>query len=138
MGIFDKLTGTKDVEITPKSAVALAAMTIIGADGVIEEDELATLSRIVRGDQDSFNRAFKLYKDLTIEKSVSLISSILDQEQKMALIAILLDIAMVDGILAGSEKNLMELYIESFKISEDIVKEIVEVIALKNDFSIFE
>lgn len=45
---------------------------------------------------------------------------------------------MADGILAGAEKELLELYIESFQISEDILKSIVEVIALKNDFSIFE
>jgi uncharacterized tellurite resistance protein B-like protein len=138
MGIFDKLMGAEDVKLTPKSALALAAMTIIGADGVIENDELASLSRIVRGDQDSFDSAFKLYKDLSFEKCVSLVSSTLDQKQKIALIAILLDIAMADGILAGTEKNLLELYIGSFQISEDIIKSIVEVIALKNDFSIFE
>jgi uncharacterized tellurite resistance protein B-like protein len=131
MGIFDKLMGAKDIELTPKSALALAAMTIIGADGVIEDVELASLSRIVRGDQDSFDRAFKLYKDLSFEKCVSLVSNTLDQKQKIALIAILLDIAMADGILAGAEKNLLELYINSFQISEDIIKSIVEVIALK-------
>lgn len=138
MGIFDKLMGAEDVKLTPKSALALAAMTIIGADGVIEDDELASLSRIVRGDQDSFNRAFKLYKDLSFEKCVPLVSSTLEQKQKMAVIAILLDIAMADGILAGAEKDLLELYIASFQISEDVVKTIAEVIVLKNDFSIFE
>ena len=138
MGIFDKLMGTEDVKLTPKSALALAAMTIIGVDGVIDDDELASLSRIVRGDQDSFDKAFKLYKDISFEKCVSLVSSILDKKQKIAVVAILLDIAMADGILAGAEKKLMELYIESFQISENILKSIVEVIALKNDFSIFE
>jgi uncharacterized tellurite resistance protein B-like protein len=138
MGIFDKLMGTEDVKLTPKSALALAAMTIIGVDGVIDDDEIASLSRIVRGDQDSFDKAFKLYKDISFEKCVSLVSSILDQKQKIAVVAILLDIAMADGILAGAEKKLMELYIESFQISENILKSIVEVIALKNDFSIFD
>jgi uncharacterized tellurite resistance protein B-like protein len=138
MGIFDKLMGTEDVKLTPKSALALAAMTIIGVDGVIDDDEIASLSRIVRGDQDSFDKAFKLYKDISFEKCVSLVSSILDQKQKIAVVAILLDIAMADGILAGAEKELMELYIESFQIPENILKSIVEIIALKNDFSIFE
>lgn len=138
MGIFDKLMGTKDVELTPKSALALAAMTIIGVDGAIEDDEIAVLSRLIRGDQDSFGRAFKLYKDLPFENCVSLISGTLGPKQKIALIAILLDIAMTDGILAGAEKALLELYIKNFQISEDIIKNIIEVIALKNDFSIFE
>lgn len=138
MGIFDRLSGTKNVRLTPKSALALAAMTIIGVDGVIEDDELTSLSRIVRGDQESFDKAFKLYKDKSFEECISLVNNVMDQKQKVAVIAILLDIAMVDGILAGAEKELMEMYIETFQTPEDIVKDIVEVIALKNDFSLFQ
>jgi len=44
---------------------------------------------------------------------------------------------MADGMLAGAEKDLMMLYLDSFKVSEEIVKDIVYVIAIKNDFSIF-
>ena len=105
MGIFDKLMGAEDVKLTPKSALALAAMTIIGVDGVIDKDELSSLSRIVRGDQDSFDKAFKLYKDISFEKCVSLVSSTLDEKQKIALTAILLDIAMADGILGRGRER---------------------------------
>jgi uncharacterized tellurite resistance protein B-like protein len=138
MGIFDKLTGTKELELTPKGALALAAITIIGVDGVIEDDELNSLSRIVKGDNDSLDLAFKFYKDASIEECTALINSTLDQNQKIAAIAIMMDIAMADGILAVAEKELMEFYIGSFQISEDVVKSIIDVIALKNDFSIFE
>jgi len=138
MGFFDKLMGTNNIELNPKSALALAAMTIIGADGVFEDDEISILSRIVRGDQDSFNKALKLFKDTTFEKCVALVSNTLDKKQKIATIAILLDIAMADGILAGAEKKLLELYIDSFQISGETINGIVEIIALKNDFSIFK
>jgi len=67
MGIFDKLKGTKDIQLTPKSALALAALTLIGIDGAVEDDEMATLSRIVRGDQNAFDMAFTFYKDRSIE-----------------------------------------------------------------------
>ena len=49
MGIFDKLTGSKDISLSPKSALALAAMTMIGIDGSIEDDEIAILRRIIQG-----------------------------------------------------------------------------------------
>lgn len=138
MGIFDKLSGSKDVILTPKSALALAAMTIIGIDGAIEEEELSVLSRIVKGDRNAFEQAFKVFKDKSLEECVQLVSKSLDEKQKVAVIANLLDIAMADGVLAGAEKNLMMLYLNSFQISEDIINTIVEVIAIKNDFSIFE
>ena len=38
MGIFDKLTG-KSATLTPKSALVLSAITVIAADGVIDEAE---------------------------------------------------------------------------------------------------
>ena len=48
MGIFDKLTG-KPVTLTPKSALVLSAITVIAADGVIDDAELNDLAKIVRG-----------------------------------------------------------------------------------------
>ncbi len=45
MGIFDKLTG-KPATLTPKSALVLSAITMIAADGVIDEAELVTLQRL--------------------------------------------------------------------------------------------
>jgi len=44
MGIFDKLTG-KSAMLTPKSALVLSAITVIAADGVIDEAESMTLPR---------------------------------------------------------------------------------------------
>ena len=138
MGIFDKLTEGKEVQLTPKAALALAAMTMIGIDGAIEEEEVDTLKRIVRGDGVAFDQAYKVYKDKPIQECIQLVGKAIDEKQKVAIIANLLDIAMADGLLAGAEKELMMLYLDSFKISEEIVKDIVDVIAVKNDFSIFE
>jgi uncharacterized tellurite resistance protein B-like protein len=138
MGIFDKLSGGKEVQLTPKAALALAAMTMIGIDGATEDEEVDTLRRIVRGDGNAFDQAYRVYKDKSVQESVQLVSKSLDEKQKVAVISNLLDIAMADGLLAGAEKELMMLYLDSFKISEEIVKDIVDVIAVKNDFSIFE
>lgn len=40
MGLFDKLSGSSKVQLNPKSALALAAMTVIAADGSIDDEEM--------------------------------------------------------------------------------------------------
>jgi uncharacterized tellurite resistance protein B-like protein len=55
----------------------------------------------------------------------------------MAAMAILLDLAMADGILAGNEQKILQQYMEKFGISEAAIKPVIDAIALKNDFSVF-
>jgi uncharacterized tellurite resistance protein B-like protein len=136
MGLFDKLGGGAKA-LTPKSAMALAAMTVIGVDGVVEDTELEGLRHVVRGDDDAFNRACAVYKDKSVSDCIPLVSAALDEKQKTATLANLLDLAMADGILAGAEKVLLEAYVHSFGLPEEVVSSLVDVIAIKNDFSIF-
>ncbi len=68
---------------------------------------------------------------------MDMVANCLDEKQKLSTIAILADLAMADGVLAGNEKKLLQQYVEKFGISEDAMKPIVDAIALKNDFSIF-
>ncbi len=82
--------------------------------------------------------AYDVYKDKTVTESVQLVSKVLDEKQRIACIAILIDLAMADGILAGAEQELMGDYITAFQLSEQAISGIIDVIALKNDFSIFE
>ncbi len=137
MGLFDRLAGVDSVRLTPKSALALAAMTVIGADGIIEEEEVDNLRRIVRGDDDAFQRAFKVYKAKSFHDCIPMVAEVLDQQQKIATMANLLDIAMADGILAGAEEELLQAYAEQFAIPGNILDTLIDVIARKNDFSIF-
>jgi uncharacterized tellurite resistance protein B-like protein len=138
MGIFSKMTGNRGTVLAPKAALALAAMTMIGADGSVEDEELASLEKIVRGDSNAFEQAHRAYKDLSVLESADLVNKSLDQEQKVAVIANILDIAMADGLLAGAEEQLMHEYLNRFGLPEPDVKKLIDVIALKNDFSVFE
>lgn len=138
MGLFDKLLGTKEIQLKPKGALALAAMTMIGSDGVIEDEEIDNLRRIVKSDKEAFDQAWKIYKDKSPSEIVDIVAKRLDKQQKLAVIANLIDISMADGILAGAEEKLLMSYINSFELQEDAVKYIIDAIALKNDISIFE
>lgn len=136
MGIFDKLTGSKP-ELTPKSALVASAITIIAADGVIEEQELFDLQKIVRGDKKSVDTAIKAIQGSQIPEIVDQIAAALNEKQRMTAMAILLDLAMSDGVLAGNEQKLLQLYMDKFGIREADMKPVIDAIALKNDFSVF-
>jgi len=103
MGIFDKLTG-KTATLTPKSALVLSAVTVIAADGVIDEAELNDLAKIVRGDRKSIDVAMEVLRANKFPAVIDLAAAALDEKQKLATLAILCDLAMADGILAGEEK----------------------------------
>jgi len=136
MGIFDKLTG-KSATLTPKSALVLSAITVIAADGVIDEAEINDLAKIVRGDKKSIDTAMQVMKANGFPAAIDMVAAVLDEKQKLATLAILCDLAMADGVLAEAEKKILQMYMEKFGVSEATLKPIIEVIATKNDFSIF-
>jgi uncharacterized tellurite resistance protein B-like protein len=136
MGIFDRLAG-KPAELTPKSALVLSAITVIAADGVIEESEINDLAKIVRGDRKSIETAMQILKENKFPGVIDLVAKKLDDKQKIATLAILCDLAMADGVLAGEEKTILQMYMDKFGVSEATMKPIIEAISIKNDFSIF-
>jgi len=137
MGIFDKLTGSKKVQFTPKLALATAAITIIAADGVLDDQELFDLNRIVHGDRNIIDAAVNVVRGTKLPEVIDLVAGTLDEKQRLTTMAILLDLAMSDGILAGEEQTLLQAYMEKFSITEAALKPVIDTIALKNDFSIF-
>ena len=136
MGIFDKLTG-KPATLTPKSALVLSAITVIAADGVIDEAELNDLAKIVRGDRNAVDTAVQVMKANPFPGVVDLVANVLDEKQKLATLAILCDIAMSDGVLAGEEKKILQMYMDKFGITEAKLAPIIEAISIKNNVSIF-
>ena len=137
MGLFDKLTGSRSVTLNPKSAMVAAAITVIASDGVIDEQELFDLQKIVRGDLNAVETAIKFIQGTQIPETIEKVAGVLDEKQRLTTMAILLDLAMADGILAGNEQKLLQMFMEQFGIPEQTLQPIIDVIALKNDFSVF-
>jgi len=137
MGLFDKLKGSKAVELNPKSALVLSAITVIASDGVIDEAEMMDLAKIARGDRNAVDTAVKILQGITLPEAVDLVAKALNDQQRIATMAILTDLAMSDGVLAGNEQKILQLYMEKFGITETVLKPIIDAIAIKNDFSVF-
>jgi uncharacterized tellurite resistance protein B-like protein len=136
MGIFDKLTG-KPATLTPKSALVVSAITVIAADGAIDEAELNDLAKIVRGDKKSIDTAMQVMKENPFPGVIDLVAKALDEKQKLATLAILCDLAMSDGVLAGEEKKILQMYMDKFGIPEAKLAPIIDALSIKNNFSIF-
>ena len=136
IGIFDKLTG-KTAMLNPKSALVLSAITVIAADGVIDQAEMNDLAKICRGDQKSIDTAMQVLKANKFPGVIDMIAAVLDEKQKIATLAILCDLAMSDGVLAGEEKAILQMYMDKFGVPESKMTPIIEAIAIKNDDSIF-
>ena len=123
--------------LNPKSALVLSAITVIAADGVIDQAEMNDLAKICRGDQKSIDTAMQVLKANKFPGVIDMIAAVLDEKQKIATLAILCDLAMSDGVLAGEEKAILQMYMDKFGVPESKMTPIIEAIAIKNDDSIF-
>ncbi len=123
--------------LNPKSALVLSAITVIAADGVIDQAEMNDLAKICRGDQKSIDTAMQVLKANKFPGVIDMIAAVLDEKQKIATLAILCDLAMSDGVLAGEEKAILQMYMDKFGVPESKMTPIIEAIAIKNGYSIF-
>lgn len=137
MGLFDRLSGDSSNSLTPRAALALAVMVVIGADGSIDDEEIDSLRRVVRDDNNAFDLAYRAYKAKSVSDCIALVTQSLDRNQRACAMANILDVAMADGILADSEKRALEVFVEQFDLPENALKSMVDIISIKNDYSVF-
>jgi uncharacterized tellurite resistance protein B-like protein len=136
MSLFNRLTGGGETTLDSKAAILLACITMIAADGDIEDDEIAILRRI-DGPHESpaWNNALKAWKKHNLEDCVRLVAKFVDRSHVNPLMANLIDIAMADGNLAGREQQLLEAYMEALSPDQSRVEMYIEVIGDKNSVS---
>lgn len=138
MGLFDRLVGNKQEPLSPQSGLLLSAITMVAADGDVDDDELAIIRRLDGSrTTDDWEAAVKAWKVNSVQDCIGLSAKAMNQEQRTVAIANLIDIAMADGILHGKEKELLEAYVEAFAVNESTVEKIVDVISVKNNKTLF-
>lgn len=139
MGLFDKLRGSTEINLCPRSAMLLACISMVGADGPIDDDEIAIIYRI-DGEQRTraWDQALDAWRRMRSPADcVELIAARLDSEQRRFTLANLFDIAMADGFLEGAEQALLEMYLDAFGVDPAFVDALCDVIGTKNDRSRF-
>lgn len=139
MSFFDKLRGASETALTPRAAMLLACISMVGADGDIEDDEIAIINRI-DGKQvtPAWDQAVRAWKQVAHPQDcIAMVAPMLDEAQRRFTLANLVDIAMADGTLAGAEQRLLEGYLAAFDLDAGFVDALAGIIAIKNDRSPF-
>jgi uncharacterized membrane protein YebE (DUF533 family) len=138
MGLFNKLGGGGEIALTPQGGLLLAAIVMTAIDGDIDDNEIAIIQRLdCSGSSTDWDAAVKAWKTNSIDNCVKLASTTMNSEQQLIAMANLIDIAMADGILGDSERNLLEVFVAAFDVDEKEIEKIVDVISVKNNKSAF-
>ena len=139
MSFFDRLRGGATGDLTPRAAMLLACISMVGADGHIDDDEVAIIYRI-DGDQrtPAWDQALRAWQQAARPLDcIAIVAPKLDTAQRRFTLANMVDIAMADGFLEGAEKQLLEGYLEAFGLDDAFVNALAEIISVKNDRSPF-
>ncbi len=133
MGLFDGLKKTANVNLTSEAALLLGCITMIAADGSIDEDELAIVRRIDGpNDSEHWVIAQKTWKQHDFATCAGYVCDFIAEAHILPLFANLIDIAMADGELEGDEQALLEEYVNHLKPDDSTIQKMVEVIQIKN------
>ena len=141
MGFFDSVEQTTDTfnGLHPKEALALAGLSMIMADGEFEQEEFMALEQHTAISEKTRKRAHAVMEqEPATDKHIELVTEALKtDDQRLACLTVLLDIAMADGNLASSEKDLFEKYIEAFGVKHEPLKDVFEILSIKNNPTTF-
>lgn len=148
MGLFDMFSGDSE-EMTPHFAFATSLIYMISADGSIENEEVGQLLAVLGGEDSGgtigvgannrqlLDRAVRYRQKNTVDKFLSEATPILTDAQKMCILTNILDSSLSDGDAAIEEQELFGQFLQAFEISEERFKPFFDVIAMKNDRSVF-
>lgn len=132
----------------PLDILATSVAYVITADGKTTVEEKAKLitmlgkhvanSDLTQADLQTLTQsAFTNTQKIPVEKFLSVVTGSLSAGQKAVLLLNLYDVAAVDGSISMGEKEIVEAFDKALKIDEDTMKTARNIIAYKNDTSVF-
>ena len=139
MGLFDAFK-SKPESLSQKQAFMAALIYMIAADGVVENEEIAQLSGAIAQfpDRDEiFNSTIKYWKRTKASEFIRESNNLLSDAQKMTILVNLADSLTSDGDADPSEQRLFKEFLSGWGVSEDRFRPFFEVIAMKNDRTVF-
>lgn len=138
MGFFDKFSST--VELNPAIALAGSMIYMMASDGELAEEEMAYLVSALQsfGDpQELVDSAYKYAKKSNLEAFQKEANEILTHDQKMTVLANLIDLLLADGTAEEEEQELFFSFVHAFGVSEDDIQPFIDILSIKNDFAVF-
>jgi uncharacterized tellurite resistance protein B-like protein len=123
---------------SPKMALCLAAITLVGIDGEFKEDELNKLRKLIQTDENAFLKAFNFYNEHTLDVCIKIVAMRLNDEQRRCAYQVLYDLAHADRDLAESEEKILHQFAVAFRLGEKEVTSTKSTPHKKLDLSVFD
>lgn len=147
MGLFDMFKSSGP-EMTPHLALACSLIYMIAADGVVEPEEVGQLMSVIGSGQGKglggntnskalLETALKYTRGKGPDQFLTEAAPKLTDAQKMCILVNLCDSLLSDGEADPAEQSLFLKFLNAFGVDEARFKPYMEVIALKNDRSVF-
>jgi uncharacterized tellurite resistance protein B-like protein len=150
MGLFDMFRSDTGTEMTPHLAFAISLLYMMSADGEIDKEEIGHLLAVLggqdRGDgvigvgaqnQALLDNAIKYRRSNSVDTFLGAAAPILSDAQKICILINLVDSSLADSTPEREEQELFGKFMQAFGINEDRFRPFFEVVALKNDRSVF-
>jgi hypothetical protein len=131
-------TSEEESGLSPKMALCLAAITMVGIDEEFKEEELEKLRSLIHTDESAFLRAFSFYNERPLDVCIKVVSAKLNDEQKRITYHILYDLAQVDRDFAISEQDLLKQYAAEFRLSKQYIASVKDMPSHEYNFAAFE
>ena len=122
--------------ITPYLGMAVAMMHVAMADGKVAPEEDRYLRHVYQDDLATLKAPLAYFKVHTYPELLKALQPMLNQEQKLCILANLMDIGMSDGTFRSSEQRLMREFATVMALTEDEIETIRQVLILKNRISV--
>jgi uncharacterized tellurite resistance protein B-like protein len=122
---------------SPKMALCLAAITLVGIDGEFKEDELNKLRNLIQTDENAFLKAFNFYNEHSLDFCIKIVSMRLNDEQRHCAYRFLTDLAHADRELVKLEQDLLGKYALSFGLDDKYIKSVKGSSHKKFDIAVF-
>jgi uncharacterized tellurite resistance protein B-like protein len=145
MGLFDKIFNSSNTTITysPKSeqeawiAIMYACISVDGNVSDAETDKLCQLvvfKTFFKGKNivDYYKPAFLAHKQIGSKALIDSSASMISEQNKATLFALVMELLLADGILESKEKEIIEYLSTALNLQSDIAQKIVEVMLIKN------
>jgi len=136
MGLFDAFKN-ESLKLTPRLALASGLLYMISSDGEIRPEEIGHLELVLNGDKDLIDLAVKYIRAVEYEKFLAEAAALLNHDQKLCLLVNMADSLMSDGKADEEEQIMFTETLVAFGFEEEGFKSYFEIIALKNDRSVF-
>jgi hypothetical protein len=123
--------------LTPIVGFCAAVYAMIQADSDIDDEELEFLNRLIDHPPTVLKGLDALRRLGTVELFAQL-SDLMDDTQKLCMMANLVEMSMIDGLVRGPERRLLTQVREATGVEKSNYDAIFEILMIKNNRSVFE